>query len=132
MDDATLMTVGQASRLPRDEDRQAGGLPHDETPPEFVGEAPRKSKRRQTAHLKLVPQDKPLREKLQARAAEGLFLCRSCLVFRATALVMLPVRLVSVFQRKQKARVRVFGPARSFVTVAAVCFAIYFDRTANR
>src|SRR5206468_6683632 len=35
-----------------------------------VGEAPRKSKRRQTAHLKLVPQDKPLREKLQARAAE--------------------------------------------------------------
>src|SRR5439155_21674802 len=43
--------------------------PHDETAPEFVGEAPRKSKRRQTAHLKLVPQERALRESLQARAA---------------------------------------------------------------
>jgi geranylgeranyl pyrophosphate synthase len=48
---------------------QAGGLAY-ETPPEFAGEAPRKSKRRQTTHLKLVPQEKSLREKLQARAAE--------------------------------------------------------------
>ena len=31
---------------------------------------PRKSKRRQTAHLKLVPQDKSLRESLKSRAAE--------------------------------------------------------------
>jgi len=60
LDDATLSA-----------DRQAGSLPHDEpTPPEFAGEAPRKSKRRQTAHLKLVPPDKARREKLQARAAE--------------------------------------------------------------
>ncbi len=60
MDDATLSA-----------ERQAGSLPYDEpTPPEFAGEAPRKSKRRQTAHLKLVPQDKALREKLQARATE--------------------------------------------------------------
>src|SRR5207302_2084738 len=60
LDDATLSA-----------EPQAGSLPYQElTPPEFAGEAPRKSKRRQTAHLKLVPQDKPLREKLQARAAE--------------------------------------------------------------
>jgi geranylgeranyl pyrophosphate synthase len=50
-------------------ERQAGSLPYDETPPEFAGEAPRKSKRRQTAHLKLVPQQKSLREELQSRAA---------------------------------------------------------------
>ncbi len=42
---------------------------NDATPPEFAGEAPRKSKRRQTSHLKLVPQEKSLREALQARAA---------------------------------------------------------------
>jgi hypothetical protein len=40
------------------------------TPPEFAGEAPKKSKRRQTAHLKLVPPTKELRERLQARAVE--------------------------------------------------------------
>ena len=39
-------------------------------PPEFAGEAPKKSKRRQTAHLKLVPPTRELRERLQARAAE--------------------------------------------------------------
>jgi geranylgeranyl pyrophosphate synthase len=51
-------------------DRQAPSLPYtDDMPPEFVGEAPRKSKRRQTSHLKLVPQEKSLRESLQARAA---------------------------------------------------------------
>ncbi len=60
MDDATLSADTQASSLPYNES----------TPPEFAGEAPRKSKRRQTAHLKLVPQDKSLRESLQIRAAE--------------------------------------------------------------
>ena len=55
---------------PRPSRGRAGSLPYDDTPPEFAGEAPRKSKRRQTAHLKLVPQTKELREKLQARAAE--------------------------------------------------------------
>ncbi|HEY2412104.1 MAG TPA: polyprenyl synthetase family protein [Pirellulaceae bacterium] len=72
-----MSTVGQASSLPRDYSGPAGGPPHGgtpseliaDTPPEFVGEAPRKSKRRQTAHLKLVPQEKELRESLQARAA---------------------------------------------------------------
>jgi geranylgeranyl pyrophosphate synthase len=60
LDDATLSA-----------ETQAGASPYSEsTPPEFTGEAPRKSKRRQTAHLKLVPQDKSLREKLQAHAAE--------------------------------------------------------------
>ena len=39
-------------------------------PPEFAGEAPKKSKRRQTAHLKLVPPTRELRERLQARATE--------------------------------------------------------------
>jgi len=49
---------------------QAGSLPYEEsTPPEYASEAPRKSKRRQTSHLKLVPQEKSLREALQARAA---------------------------------------------------------------
>ena len=67
MDDAT--TVEQASRLFPDSE-QAGRLPYGDTPPEFAGEAPRKSKRRQTSHLKLVPQDKALRESLQARAAD--------------------------------------------------------------
>ena len=96
MDDAALTTdVGRASGLPGEMDGQARSLPHDvalgsarddtltqqerepakelpysedATPPEFAGEAPRKSKRRQTAHLKLVPQSKDLREKLQAAA----------------------------------------------------------------
>jgi geranylgeranyl pyrophosphate synthase len=56
--------------LSGDGDRLAGSLPYDQTPPEFAGEAPKKSKRRQTAHLKLVPQSKELRERLAARAAE--------------------------------------------------------------
>jgi geranylgeranyl pyrophosphate synthase len=71
LEDATLSTVGRASGRPGDDfSGPAGHPPHDDTPPEFAGEAPRKSKRRQTAHLKLVPQEKTLREKLQARAAE--------------------------------------------------------------
>jgi geranylgeranyl pyrophosphate synthase len=45
-------------------------LPYDDTPPEFAGQSPKKSKRRQTAHLKLVPQSKELREKLAAKAAD--------------------------------------------------------------
>jgi len=46
-------------------------LPYaDDSPPEFASEAPKKSKRRQTSHLKLVPQSKELRERLHARAAE--------------------------------------------------------------
>jgi geranylgeranyl pyrophosphate synthase len=60
---------GQAGRLPSD-NGQAGRLPYEDTPPEFAGEAPKKSKRRQTAHLKLVPPSKELRERLQARAVE--------------------------------------------------------------
>ena len=39
----------------------------DATPPEFAGETPRRSKRRQTAHLKLVPQSRELRDQLHAR-----------------------------------------------------------------
>ena len=34
-------------------------------PPEFANEPPKRSKRRQTAHLKLVPQDRKLRDELQ-------------------------------------------------------------------
>jgi geranylgeranyl pyrophosphate synthase len=46
-------------------------LPYaEDSPPEFSGEAPRKSKRRQTAHLKLVPPTKQLREELATRAAK--------------------------------------------------------------
>ncbi|MCI0358460.1 MAG: polyprenyl synthetase family protein [Planctomycetaceae bacterium] len=84
MDDSSILgqashyaldDVGQASSLPLSSDRQAASLPHnhaayDDTPPEFAGEAPKKSKRRQTAHLKLVPQSKELRERLAAKAAE--------------------------------------------------------------
>jgi geranylgeranyl pyrophosphate synthase len=36
-------------------------------PPEFEGQSPRRSKRRQTAHLKLVPEPRELRDELQAR-----------------------------------------------------------------
>jgi geranylgeranyl pyrophosphate synthase len=64
-----MSDVGQASSLPQEYAGPAGGPSHVNTPPEFVGEAPRKSKRRQTAHLKLVPQEKELRESLQVRAA---------------------------------------------------------------
>ena len=42
----------------------------DDVPPEMAGDAPRRSKRRQTSHLKLVPQSKQLREELQARCTE--------------------------------------------------------------
>ena len=41
----------------------------DATPPELAGEAPRRSKRRQTSHLKLVPETRELRDSLQARCA---------------------------------------------------------------
>jgi geranylgeranyl pyrophosphate synthase len=41
----------------------------EDVPPEFANEPPKKSKRRQTAHLKLVPQAKDLREKLLAAAS---------------------------------------------------------------
>jgi len=41
-----------------------------DTPPEFAGEAPRRSKRRQTAHLKLVPQTRQLREELRTKCAD--------------------------------------------------------------
>ena len=69
MDDSS--TVGQASRFSIDEPAQARSLPYaDDSPPEFAGEAPKKSKRRQTSHLKLVPQSKELRERLHAQAAE--------------------------------------------------------------
>jgi geranylgeranyl pyrophosphate synthase len=60
LDDATY--AGQAAGL-SEIDGQATG-------PSYEAEAPKKSKRRQTAHLKLVPQDRALREALQARAAE--------------------------------------------------------------
>jgi geranylgeranyl pyrophosphate synthase len=61
--------VGRASGRPSEEDGQAGGLSYDQTPPELANDPPKKSKRRQTAHLKLVPQSKELREKLLAAAA---------------------------------------------------------------
>jgi geranylgeranyl pyrophosphate synthase len=64
LDDATLTSTFSPARS-QGEREDAG-----QTPPEFVGEAPKKTKRRQTAHLKLVPQEKSLRESLQARAAE--------------------------------------------------------------
>jgi geranylgeranyl pyrophosphate synthase len=41
----------------------------DAAPPEFAGETPRRSKRRQTSHLKLVPEPRELRDQLQARCA---------------------------------------------------------------
>ena len=77
LDDATLSTsfdadaaiVGQASRLSAGSE-QVSRSTYSDSPPEFAGEAAKKSKRRQTAHLKLVPQDKALREMLQTRAAD--------------------------------------------------------------
>ena len=44
--------------------------PLDGVPPEFAGEAPRRGKRRQTAHLKLVPETKVLREELRQQCAK--------------------------------------------------------------
>jgi geranylgeranyl pyrophosphate synthase len=81
LDDATLSTLRPrepaALGSARDDTRTqserepAKELPYSEdTPPEFAGEAPKKSKRRQTAHLKLVPPTKELRERLQVRAVE--------------------------------------------------------------
>lgn len=70
MDDATLSTPGGLASGLSGEPGQTGPLPYEETPPEFAGEAPKKSKRRQTAHLKLVPQAKEMRETLQRRAEE--------------------------------------------------------------
>ena len=81
MDDATFSTHGRGDPAPlgsarddtltQQEREPARELPYSEdAPPEFAGEAPKKSKRRQTAHLKLVPPTKELRERLQARAVE--------------------------------------------------------------
>jgi geranylgeranyl pyrophosphate synthase len=81
LDDATFSTHGRGDPAPlgsarddtltQQEREPAKELPYSEdVPPEFAGEAPKKSKRRQTAHLKLVPPTKELRERLHARAAE--------------------------------------------------------------
>ena len=51
-------------------DAPVTAAPSADTPPEMAGDAPRRSKRRQTAHLKLVPESRELRDKLQARCAE--------------------------------------------------------------
>jgi geranylgeranyl pyrophosphate synthase len=57
--------------LTQQEREPAKELPYaEDTPPEFANEPPKRSKRRQTAHLKLVPQDRKLRDELQARAIE--------------------------------------------------------------
>ena len=42
----------------------------DFVPPEFAGEAPKRSKRRQTTHLKRVPETRELRDKLHAKCRE--------------------------------------------------------------
>jgi geranylgeranyl pyrophosphate synthase len=42
----------------------------DFVPPEFANEAPKRSKRRQTTHLKLVPETRELRDKLHAKCRE--------------------------------------------------------------
>jgi geranylgeranyl pyrophosphate synthase len=41
-----------------------------DTPPELAGDPPRRSKRRQTSHLKIVPETRELRDRLQARCIE--------------------------------------------------------------
>lgn len=41
-----------------------------DTPPEMAGDPPRRSKRRQTSHLKVVPETRELRDRLQARCIE--------------------------------------------------------------
>lgn len=80
MDDATFSNsyesntdaVGPASELPpgsQNLDRRAGNAELSMEMP-YEEETPKRSKRRQTAHLKLVPQDRELRESLQTRAAE--------------------------------------------------------------
>lgn len=61
----TISDSGQAGRLPHE--GPASSLSYEEgSPPEFAGEAPKRSKRRQTAHLKLVPETRELRDKLHA------------------------------------------------------------------
>ena len=65
----TTSDSGQAGSLPHD--GQAGSLPYEESsPPEFAGEAPKRSKRRQTTHLKLVPETRELRDQLHAKCRE--------------------------------------------------------------
>lgn len=70
MDYATSTSdSGQAGSLPQD--GPAASLPYEEgSPPEFVNEAPKRSKRRQTTHLKLVPETRELRDKLHAKCRE--------------------------------------------------------------
>jgi geranylgeranyl pyrophosphate synthase len=63
----TTSEAGQAGSLPHHGPR----LPYEEgSPPEFANEAPKRSKRRQTAHLKLVPETRELRDKLHAKCRE--------------------------------------------------------------
>lgn len=67
---AAVNYTGQGDDRPYEGD-QTGSLPYaEDMPPEFAGQAPRKSKRRQTAHLKLVPETRQLREMLQTRCRE--------------------------------------------------------------
>lgn len=70
MDYATSTSdSGQAGSLPHD--GPAASLPYEEgRPPEFANEAPKRSKRRQTTHLKLVPETRELRDKLHAKCRE--------------------------------------------------------------
>ncbi len=66
---STTSDSGQAGSLPHD--GPAASLPYEEgSPPEFANEAPKRSKRRQTAHLKLVPETRELRDTLHAKCRE--------------------------------------------------------------
>ena len=66
---STSTDSGQTGSLAGD--GQAGSQSYAEsTPPEFAGEAPKRSKRRQTAHLKLVPETRELRDKLHGKCRE--------------------------------------------------------------
>ena len=63
----TTSDSGQAESLSHD----GPSLPYEEgSPPEFANEAPKRSKRRQTTHLKLVPETRELRDKLHAKCRE--------------------------------------------------------------
>lgn len=65
----TTSDSGQAESLSHD--GPAASLPYEEgSPPEFANEAPKRSKRRQTTHLKLVPETRELRDKLHAKCRE--------------------------------------------------------------
>ena len=65
----TTSDSGQAGSLPHD--GPAASLLYEEgSPPEFANEAPKRSKRRLTAHLKLVPETRELRDKLHAKCRE--------------------------------------------------------------